>query len=428
MKKIRQKAYSVIRNTEDVFKTDMVYLSKSGFWTTLNFSIGLITSVITVIAFGNLLPKETYGVYNYLLSLAGSLGFLTLSGMGTGIIRAVARGKESVYPYAVKLQIKFNILSTISISTLGFYYGIQGNMVFALALLMLSIATPFSSIFHSFESVLIGKKKFNTLAIITCLISPISSLGMVMALFFTDSITIIIFTYSLLSLIPNYLAYRYVLKSLKIDTPNIEDIKELKRTAYHMTSAGIVSTIAQYFDKIILFQVAGPGALAIYGFSIAGPERLKGLIKSWISVALPKFASRTMNDISAVLYRRIFLAIVVGISLSLSYIVFSPLLFKLLLPKYLESLFYSQIYALGLIFIPVTNLIGNMFYGQNMLRAVYINSIGSQILRIVLFAVFGWKWQIWGLIVASIFSYFTSAIYSIIVWKYESARINNLNK
>jgi len=428
MKKIRQKAYSALRNTEYMFKTDMVYLYKSSFWTTLRFVIGLITSLGTMVAFGNLLPKEIYGVYSYLLSLAGSLGFLTLSGMSTGIIRAVARGKESIYPYAVRLQTKFNLLGTASIASLGFYYGVKGNMTFALSLLLLAIAMPVSAIYHSFESVLIGKKRFDLLTIITSIMSGVSAVGTIVSLFFTNNIVLIILTYSALSLIPNYVAYKYVLRDMNIDQPSNDDIQELKRTAFHLTGAGIVSTIAQYFDKIVLFQVAGPGALAIYGFAISGPERLKGLVKNWISIALPKLSDRSIDDINSVFNRRIVLATLMGLGLALFYIIFSPLLFKWFLPQYLDSIIYSQVYALGLIAIPISNFIGYAFYGQNMLRAVYINSIGSQLLRIALFLLLGWKWQIWGLIVASIFSYFASAIYSIIVWKYESARINSLNK
>lgn len=427
MKKIRQKAYSALRNTEYMFKTDMVYLSKSSFWTTLRFVIGLMTSLGTIVAFGNLLPKEAYGVYSYLLSLAGSLGFLTLSGMSTGIIRAVARGKESIYPYAVKLQTKFNLLGTASIASLGFYYGVKGNMTFALSLLLLAIAMPVSAIYHSFESVLIGKKRFDLLTIITSIMSGVSAVGTIVALFFTNNILLIILTYSALSLIPNYVAYKYVLRDMNIDQPNDEDIQELKRTAFHLTGAGIVSTIAQYFDKIVLFQVAGPAALATYGFAIAGPERLKGLIKNWIIIALPKLSERSIQDIKSVFYRRIGLSLITGSVLSLVFIVFSPLLFQLFLPRYLESIIYAQVYSLGLIFIPVGVFVGNVFYGQNMLRAVYINSIGSQLLRIALFLLLGWKWQIWGLIIASILSYSASALFSILVWNIESSRIKEIN-
>lgn len=427
MKSLRNTAYKALRKSESFFKTDMVYLSKGSLWTTLRFTIGLFISVGTIIAFGNLIPKETYGTYSYILSLAGSLSFLTLSGMSTGIIRAVTGGKEYILPVAIKMQMRFNSLATISIFIMSFYYGIRGNTAFAVSLALLSIAVPLSAVYHSFESVLIGKKKFDTLTIITSAISLAAALGTIITLVLTDNVVTIIFVYCLLSLVPNYLAYRFVSHDLTKDKPETQDIDELKRTAVHLTGAGVISTVAQYFDKIILFQVAGPAALAVYGFAIAGPEKLKGLIKNWVIIALPKLASRTINDINSVFYRRLGLAMLTGVVLSILFIVLSPILFKLLLPQYLDSIIYSQVYSLGLIFIPISVFIGNIFHGQNMLRAVYISSIGSQLLRIILFLVLGWKWQIWGLVIASIVSYFASALYNILIWSYESSRLLRKN-
>ena len=101
---------------------DIPYMTKGGAWTALRFFITTATSLATMVAFGNLLPKETYGIYSYLMSLAGSLGFLTLAGMSTGIVRAVARGQENVVPYSLKLQLRYNLLATAAIAGVGFYY------------------------------------------------------------------------------------------------------------------------------------------------------------------------------------------------------------------------------------------------------------------------------------------------------------------
>lgn len=427
MQKLRQKTYSLLRLSERIFKTDMIHLSKSGFWNTFKFAVGLAVSVVTMIAFGNLLPKEVYGTYSYLLSLGGSLGFLTLGGISTALTRAVARGKESLLPYAMRLQFKFNSLAIIGILSISIYYGIKGNLDFAFSLAILAFAIPLASVYHAFESVLIGKKRFDTLAIITSIISIVSALGTVATLIMTDNVLWIVFSYAMVSIIPNLVAYRFVEKGLEKSTPTEDDKYDLKRSALHLTGAGVLSTISQYLDKIVLFQVAGPGALAIYGFATAGPERLKGLIKNWTSIALPNLSERSVQDINSVLYRRIALVVTMGVGLTLVYVLLSPLLFKWFLPKYLDSILYSQAYAVGLIFVPISNYIGYMFYGQNMLRAVYINTVGSQLLRIALFLVFGWKWQIWGLVVASVLSYFASALYSFLVWKYESSRILRQN-
>jgi len=70
-----------LRWSEKYTKLDMVYLTKGGFWMTLSQVSSNMLSLLLVIAFANLLPKETYGLYRYILSLAGMLNSLSLTGM-----------------------------------------------------------------------------------------------------------------------------------------------------------------------------------------------------------------------------------------------------------------------------------------------------------------------------------------------------------
>jgi hypothetical protein len=58
-----------------------------------------------------------------------------------------------------------------------------------------------------------------------------------------------------------------------------------------------------------------------------------------------------------------------------------------------------------------------------MLRAIYLTSTGNQIMRIILFLLFGWKWQTWGLVLAFIISQLVSITFSIVVWEKESRRL-----
>lgn len=423
MKKIRQKAYSALRNTEHMFKTDMVYLSKSSFWTTLRFVIGTVASIGTMIAFGNLLPKETYGLYSYLMSLAGSLGFLTLTGASSGVLRATARGQGNILPYATKLQLRYSTLATLTIAGGAFYYWVNGNNVFALSLFILSITLPLASVYHIYEAVLIGRKRFDTLTIISGISTLIASGSTILALFFTQNILFLLTIYAFFSLAPNIFAYLYVKRDISTENPSPDSIADLRKTSFHLTGASLIGVFAQQIDKIILFQVAGPAALAIYGFAMAGPERLKGLVKNWAVAALPILAVKSVNDVRHMFYKRIFFTLILGIILSTFYILLSPILFHWFLPNYYDAIIYSQIYSLSLIVIPAGVYIGQVLVGQNMLRAVYAYSIGSQTLRILLFVALGWKWQIWGLIIASIAYYTASMIYSIIVWEIETRRL-----
>lgn len=418
---------ALLHRSESLFNINIAYATKSGFWITLRFGMGVVGSLATMIAFGNLLPRENYGIYNYLLSLGSSLAFLTLSGTGIAVIRAVARGYENVIPAALRLQLRYNLFALATIASVGSYYLYKGNHVFGFSLLLLAVAYPFSEAFHVFEQVLTGKKRFDLLAKITGLTMLTASLSTVITLFFTDNVLIIIAVFAFMNLVPNIIAYRFAVKDIDRTKPDSEVVSEMRRTSFHLTGAGLIGVIAAYIDKILLFQIAGPATLAVYGFAIAGPERLKGLVKGWISIALPSLAERSTVEVKSVFYKRILLTLAMGIGVGGIYIIFSPYLFKFLLPKYLDAVLYSRIYALGLIFIPVTVYIGNIFTSQNMLRATYAQSVGSQIIRIVLYSLFCYFWQIWGLVLASLIANFLSTLYSVLIWEIESRRLIKKN-
>jgi O-antigen/teichoic acid export membrane protein len=423
MQTLRDRANRLLRWSERLLGLNMTYITSGSFWTALRFGVSTIVSVASFIAFGNLLPKEIYGVYSYLISLAGSLNFFVLTGAGTGVMRAFARGQETILPYAIRLQLRYNLLATATIAVAAIYYGFVGNMIFAIALGMLAVVVPLSAVYHTYEFVLMGKKRFDLIAILSSISAVFSVLITVLALFLTHNILILIGVFSFTSLVPTIWAHWYVSKDLPKGNPSAEDVSELRRTSLHLTGAGLVGSLAQYLDKIVLFHVAGAAALAVYGFALAGPDRIKGLLKNWIGIAQPNFAQRSTQEIRQTFYRRLGLATLIGASCALIYIVFSSLFFHLLLPKYLTAITYSQVYALGLIVTPITIYVGLVFNGQNMLKAIYLANITSPAFRIPVFIVCGILWQTWGLVIASLASYTWNALCSIVIWEIESRRL-----
>ena len=112
MERILQKASKGLRFLERYTKTDMVYLAKNSFWMNSNTVITSGFSFILSIAFAHLVSKETYGVYQFLISISSIIGGLTLIGMNSAVTQAVARGFEGVLRESVKVQLKFGLLSS----------------------------------------------------------------------------------------------------------------------------------------------------------------------------------------------------------------------------------------------------------------------------------------------------------------------------
>lgn len=420
---IKAKASHHLKHLGQHLKLDLHYLAREGFWTTLKFGIVTIGSILTTIAFGNLLPKETYGIYSYLLSLASTLAFLTISGSSTAIIRSVARGYEEVANYAFNFQLRYNTIAGLVVLSSAIYYGYKGNWLFAGAMTILALAVPLSTSYFSYEPILIGSKNFKKLTQISVLTTSVNTAVIIGTIFITQNPLFLILNTTLTSLITNYLVYKNVSSNIKTNLPTQEQIAEFRRTSFNLTGAGLLSSAANYLDKILLFQVAGPANLAIYGFAIAGPEKLRGLIKNWAGTILPKLAGKSIKQIKEVFYRRLLYSLVVGIILSAIYISVAPILFKLLLPKYLESIKYSQVYGISLAVAPILAYIGNVFSGLNLLRAIYISSVLSQVIRIISIVAMTLMFKTWGLILGVSMSSIVNTILNIIIWEIESRRL-----
>ena len=139
VQKAKNKIYKILRWSEKYTKTDMVYLAKGGFWVTFGQSITSILSLALLVAFANLLPKETYGVYRYILALAGIFNIFTLTGMNRSVARAVAAGSEGVLRASVRYKLKWNLIMLTAFWVLGGYYLINDNSLFAISFFILGI-------------------------------------------------------------------------------------------------------------------------------------------------------------------------------------------------------------------------------------------------------------------------------------------------
>jgi len=95
------------------------------------------------------------------------------------------------------------------------------------------------------------------------------------------------------------------------------------------------------------------------------------------------------------------------------------------LPKYIDSIFYSQLLALAFIFIAPVGYIGTAINSQKMIRAIVSSSISSSIVKIILYVILGIWGGILGLVLAQLVYYIIVFFISIILWKKEKKNITH---
>jgi O-antigen/teichoic acid export membrane protein len=181
----------------------------------------------------------------------------------------------------------------------------------------------------------------------------------------------------------------------KIKKETGED-KETISFGKHLTIMYLPGTIAAQIDNVILWQFTNPLAVAIYSYALRVVERLYELIP-FSTLALPKMAERNLKEdrIKKSIFDKFLKLFWFSIPFTILYIIFCPIFFKIFFPAYKESVIYSQILSLILIFSPFSFL-STAFLAEAKKTELYILNIAPQILKIVLFFVLIPIFGIWG--------------------------------
>lgn len=397
-------------------RADMFYIAKTGSWVTFGQMTNNILSLALLVAFANLLPKETYGIYRYILSIAGILGIFTLTGMSSAVVRTVATGNEGILRPALKYQLKWNVLMLTTFLLLSGYYFFNGDTVFATAFLILGFFAPLTQAFSIFGVYLSGKKEFQKASVLSILATFVYSLGMLAALLFTDEVVWLIGIYAGTTCIASIAAYTYT--QYKYKPPVSNDVRETFKYARELTYIRFMGPVVAEIDKIILVHFWGPAQLATYALASAIPTRIIALTKGWLGVGLPKFATKTPQEINTVFFMRILQGMAIGSAITVGYVLISPLLFTYLLPQYLDGVFYSQILAISFIFAMPNRYISHLFESQRLSRQIFINNLVNSILAIVLYILLGMWGGILGLAVAQVLYSSIGMIINIVMWRF----------
>ncbi len=339
----KTKLYKLLRKSEKYTKTDMVYLAKGGFWLSLGQFVSTAAAFLLAVAFANLLPKETYGTYKYILSLMGILSIFSLPGVNTAITQAIARGYEGSFYQAFKVKLKWGALGSAAALIMAIYYWLRANSDLSIPLFLTAIFMPLMQASQIYPSLLIGRKLFNWQTKFS-IIARLSSLGiMILALFLTDNLIWVIAAYLLSNTLIN--TGLYILTKIKFK-PNKNVDPQIISYGKHLSVINIIGVVASYLDKLLVFHYLGPVELAIYSFAASPINQIKSAFKNIPTLVMPKLAQRSFKEIDAVLFRRLLKLFLLGGFITLFYILIAPYFYKIFFPKYLDSVLFSQLLAI----------------------------------------------------------------------------------
>ena len=396
---LKSRATALLRKGERITGTDNVYLAKNGFFLTLMQSFSVVAGFLQYILIAHYLPKEVYGEYKYFLSLFSLFSIAAMTGMENALSRAVANGFEGSLPKAFRYKLIGGAFGSVAMLLGAGYYFWQHNINTALALVLIAIFAPWIYASNVYGAFLSGKKRFDLTSRYTVYATFISFIGMSTGLFFLRNAVALLLVFLITSL-TNGIAYLVARTQQQND--NVDP--GMYPLGKQLSLLDILGTFANNLDSILVFHFLGAASLAVYSLAIIPVEQMKGFLKIISSLAMPKYATKSLEAVQTGMRKKILLFMGVVVVLMGCYILLAPAFFAFFFPSYLSSVPYSQVYALSLITGAPATLLLTAILAQNMKKALTYSNVLNYSAQILFLLIGSYFFGLWGVIISRIFS------------------------
>jgi O-antigen/teichoic acid export membrane protein len=395
---MKAKFIHMLRFIERYTKLDIIYLSKSSSWLVSGQLFSTLASFLLAIVFADVLPKDTYGSYQYVISIASIFSIFALPGMTTALTRAASQGFDGSLIIATKARIRGGALGALIALIVAGYYLFAGNTTLAIGCLIIAVFLPIFDAFSNFNSYLQGKKEFRRSVTYMSAIQIVASIALAIAALLKPDFFILIFVYFAGYTILRFVFFLYVMKQIRPHQP--EDPSMLSY-GKHLTAMGIIGAISGNLDKILLFHYLGGTEVALYSVAIAPAGQVKSLLGLGGSLLFPQLARYSEEEIRRTMWRKFLFFGIATVASITAYIIFIPIFIRIFFPKYESIVFISQIFSLSLLlFIPEPASVYLSAKGK-IKEQYYINIIMS-IFQIGSITFLTATWGLMGLIIAQI--------------------------
>lgn len=404
----------LIERAERIFKTDIRYVGKNGFWVLLGQAIAAVSGLAITIAFANWLPQHEYGLYKYALALAGLLGALRLTGLQQAITQATARGFDATVLSAIRLSAKWSTVLLLIASIIAAYYFANDNYLLGLTILIAVITNIVIGSIGLYGGYLTGKHQFKKSAYHFSILTIGTTATTIASLYVTDNILMIVLANCVATIVILSILSYGVLRAVDRNTEVSEKSLHFGK---HVSFQNVLIVGSTYFDKIVLFQLNGSIELARYAFSMVLPEQLATAAKSSINIIIPKYSTKNESALRKSIGRKIRQLTSLMIIPIIIYAICAHFLFSTLFPAYTDVVNLSILYTTGLVVLPANTLLMIYFNVREATKILYKIKFSSALGKSLLLFVGIFFFGIIGAIVAQIVARFLNLI--ILLWYYK---------
>ncbi len=415
MDRIKALAREKIERLGEFLGTDLIYITKSGFWMNANFIVSSLFGLLSSVLFARLVSKDVYGTYQFILALASMIAVVAPNNMSSAVLRAVAQGYEGDFEAATKFQLRWGIIATAVSGIVAIWYALNHNVTLSIALIFVAILMPATYAFNTWGAYVQGKKDYKRYFYFSTLNTFISYGGLLLTLVFSRNLLWIVFANIFFGFLGNLVLYFTVVKKMK---PGPKTDPETIPYGVHLTVMGIPQGLVGQVDALIIFHYIGASALAVYSFATLFPERLAGGLKFISSIAFPRFSEHTEENVRRSLPKKIAMLSIFIAFIVICYSLIAPYLFDWLFPQYEASVAYTQVYSLSFFSI-IASMVQAALVSQKKTRELYYSTVSFPFIKAALLFVLMYFYGIWGVIAAQLIVIFFQIAFPLYLFERE---------
>ncbi len=357
----------------DKFGIDAHYFAKNSALVLLGHGVSIIRGIIAGYFVARYFEKDTYGEYQFILSVVGMLSLFGLAGMSNAVTRAWARGdafsERRITLHHLGVCAIGSVLLFAAIPFLHYYNRQELWPLFAAAAFLFPLS-PIAMV--RFGGFTIGKARFDIALKVSLVWSTLLILATVAILWLHQSaLLMFVAATAIPSLV--YLYYSRGIHPPAIKSGN-DQTESIISYAWRITFATMPLDLVWYLDKLLISQLFGLNQLATFTVALLVPEQVRLFMKQFLPVSFARQAAgddsweRRKKLIKIVLTGTLVFALGIAI-----YILLCPIVIPFLFPQYdaHELTLLTSVASLALLTMPGT-LFSQYLEAQGMLREIRI--------------------------------------------------------
>jgi O-antigen/teichoic acid export membrane protein len=299
-----------------------------------------ILGLVVIFVLVRSLDQELFGVYNFALTCVGLCSVFTLPGLNNAVMQSIARNNPGTYQKLMPVGFFASFIGSLILFLVGLWYWMHDNQELGTTIFICAVVFPFAKGLTQWRAFKTGEEDFKAILKSEGFTLFIRNLLMIIALLLVPgSIVLPITIFFVVTALQNTVQTYFTSRSIP---PNASAEEECLSYGFKLSLYKGLDIVATQLDRMLIFFLLSPAALALFIAALKIPQLIKRLILD-IAVALgPRFAKHTHYKAHVDKNLRIF-SVIIGTAIVITAFTILPWAFTLIFGEsYNEAIPYTQ--------------------------------------------------------------------------------------